>query len=70
MDNVFAAIVQQLAGGGPAAGWLLAVYLLVRLHQLTDRQHKANLKTVQALTAIKTVLFARCGGLIEEGDCS
>jgi hypothetical protein len=67
VDNVIGIILKQLASGGPVAGWLVAVYALARLHQLTDRQHAANLKTIKALTAIKTVLFAK-GGIICEDE--
>jgi hypothetical protein len=67
VEHVIDALIDKLLAGGPVAGWALAVYLLVRLHQLTDRQHSANLKTVRALTAIKTVLFVRAN-LVPEND--
>lgn len=68
MEGAIQAILDKLAAGGPAAGWLLAVYLLGRLHQLTDRQHKANLDTVKVLTAIRTVLFVRGGPIFGDGE--
>jgi hypothetical protein len=65
MPGVIDAIVNHISNGGPGIAWALAAYLLLRLHQLTDRQHAANLKTVEALTVIKTLLVARLGGSME-----
>jgi hypothetical protein len=36
----------------------------LRLHQLTDRQHKANTDTVSVLATIKTLLQVR----LKQGD--
>jgi hypothetical protein len=55
------AIAKHIAAGGPGVAWVLVVYLLLRLHQLTDRQHKANTDTVTVLTTIKTLLSVRLG---------
>lgn len=62
MQGVIDAILKHIGAGGPAVAWALVAYLLLRLHQLTDRQHEANLKTVEALTVIKTLLVAKLGG--------
>lgn len=69
MESVVDIVITRLASGGPLTGWVLSVYLLIRMHQLTDRQHKANLATVRALTTIKTFLLgasALAGGEGEE----
>lgn len=69
MNDVVSIVLSRLASGGPLTGWVLCVYLLARLHQLTDRQHKANLATVKVLTTIKTFLLgahALAGGEEEE----
>lgn len=55
------AVVSHIAAGGPGVAWSLVLYLLLRLHQLTDRQHLANLDTVKVLATIKTILTVRLG---------
>jgi hypothetical protein len=59
MDGALNKLIAHIAAGGPGVGWLLAAYLLFRLHQVVDRQHKANLETVEVLAIIKTLLTAR-----------
>lgn len=59
METVMKQAFAHIAAGGPGVGWLLAAYLLFRLHQVTDRQHKANLETVDVLATIKTLLLGR-----------
>lgn len=61
MEAAVAAIMKHIAAGGPGVAWALVVYLLLRLHQLTDRQHKVNLDTVAVLASIKAWLLARAG---------
>lgn len=61
MEKLIAAVLDHITNGGPGVAWALVVYLLVRLHQLTDRQHKANLETVGVLATIKTLLAMRLG---------
>lgn len=61
MDAIINKVLAHIAQGGPGVAWMLVVYLLFRLHQLTDRQHKANLDTVGVLTTIKTLLSVRLG---------
>jgi hypothetical protein len=68
VGDVAAALLDKLAAGGPAVGWVLSAYLLFRLHQLTDRQHKANLAIVKSLTAIRVWLSVRFGGGPIGGD--
>jgi hypothetical protein len=58
------AVAKHIAAGGPGVAWVLVVYLLLRLHQLTDRQHKANTDTVSVLATIKTLLQVR----LKQGD--
>lgn len=67
MGDFVTVLLTRMVSGGPVTGWVLSVYLLVRIHQLTDRQHKANLATVKALTTIKTFLFG-AGALAEGSD--
>jgi hypothetical protein len=62
MDKLVDALMRHIEGGGAGVGWLLCTYLLLRLHQLTDRQHKANLDTIKALEKIKAMLFGRNSG--------
>lgn len=61
MEKLVDAVLNHIAAGGPGVAWALVVYLLWRLHQLTDRQHAANLETVKALATIRTLLVARLG---------
>lgn len=61
LDKVVDAVFKHISTGGPEIAWALVVYLLLRLHQLIDRQHAANLETVKALAIIKTLLVARLG---------
>jgi hypothetical protein len=65
MDGALTKLLAHIAAGGPGAGWILAAYLLFRLHQVTDRQHKANLDTVAVLAVIKTLLLGRNSGGID-----
>lgn len=61
MGPLAEAVAKHIAAGGPGVAWALVVYLLLRLHQLTDRQHKANLDVIAVLATIKTVLLTRAG---------
>ena len=61
MEGLANAIWKHIAAGGPGVAWALVGYLLLRLHQLTDRQHNANLETIRALTIIKTLLLSKIG---------
>jgi hypothetical protein len=60
LDALVTAVLNHLAAGGSGVAWALVAYLLLRIHQLTDRQHKANLDVIEALSVIKnTLLTAR-----------
>lgn len=61
LEKLFDAAFNHIASGGPGVAWALVVYLLWRMHQLTDRQHAANLDTVKALATIRTLLVAKLG---------
>lgn len=61
MQGIVDAVLEHISKGGPGVAWALVVYLLWRLHQLTDRQHAANLETVKALSTIRTLLVSRLG---------
>lgn len=52
-------VLQMIAGGGRELGWVVAAYLMWRLHQVTDRQHKHAVETAAVLAVIKTLLMAR-----------
>jgi membrane carboxypeptidase/penicillin-binding protein PbpC len=55
-----------IAANPALVGYVFAVYLLFRLHQVTDRQHDAAVQTNKALAAIKTFLLTKFGGRIDE----
>jgi hypothetical protein len=54
--------------GGGQLGWLLACYLLWRLHQVTDRQYRHAVETSAVLAVIKTLMLSRARMLDWEDD--
>lgn len=52
-------VLQFIANGGREMGWVVAAYLMWRLHQVTDRQYKHAVETAAVLAVIKTLMMAR-----------
>ena len=59
LSDAFNALIHNPQMG---IGWALSLYLLVRLNQMTDRQHKEAVKTAEVLVKIKTYLTTKFGG--------